>query len=164
MKKRTEELMQMLSSADTLEQYWKETQDERLDMSLASYLHQLLQQYGLKKNEVINRSGLNQIYAYQIFAGTKQPSRDKLIALVLHFPLPAWMPSGFYVWEGSANCIPGSSGTASFCSVCKKVFRYKSWTIYCSKWVNIRFCKGRFRPLFYGKMGLFCPIMWFYDL
>ncbi len=87
MKKRTEELMQMLSSADTLEQYWKETQDERLDMSLASYLHQLLQQYGLKKNEVINRSGLNQIYAYQIFAGTKQPSRDKLIALVFAFPL-----------------------------------------------------------------------------
>ena len=87
MKKRTEELMQMLSTAGTLETYWAENREELLDVSLGTYLHQLLQQYSVMKNEVINRSGLNQIYGYQIFAGTKQPSRDKLIALIFAFPL-----------------------------------------------------------------------------
>lgn len=87
MKKRTEELMKMLSTVGTLEAYWAENRDELLDVSLGTYLHQLLQQYSVMKNEVINRSGLNQIYGYQIFAGTKQPSRDKLIALIFAFPL-----------------------------------------------------------------------------
>lgn len=87
MKKRTEELMQMLSTAGALETYWAENREELLDVSLGTYLHQLLQQYSVMKNEVINRSGLNQIYGYQIFAGTKQPSRDKLIALIFAFPL-----------------------------------------------------------------------------
>ena len=92
MKKRTEELMQMLSTAGTLETYWAENREELLDVSLGTYLHQLLQQYSVMKNEVINRSGLNQIYGYQIFAGTKQPSRDKLIALIFAFPPQRILP------------------------------------------------------------------------
>ena len=123
MKKRTEELMQMLSSADTLEQYWKETQDERLDMSLASYLHQLLQQYGLKKNEVINRSGLNQIYAYQIFAGTKQPSRDKLIALVFAFPLTCMDAQRLLRVGGVSELVsPDQAGQHHFVRFAKRSF------------------------------------------
>jgi hypothetical protein len=87
MNKRTDELMQMLKTEDTLEDYFTANQDELIDCSLEIYLNQLLNQYHVMKNEVIFRSGLNQIYGYQIFAGTKKPSRDKLIALIFGFPL-----------------------------------------------------------------------------
>lgn len=87
MNKRTEELMQMLNTTDTLEDYWAVNQNELLEPSPEIYLNKLLKQYQVTKNEVIRRSGLNQIYGYQIFAGSKKPSRDKLIALIFGFPL-----------------------------------------------------------------------------
>lgn len=87
MNKRTDELMKILNTEETLEGYWTANKDELLDFSLEAYLNQLLVQYQAMKNEVVSRSGLNQIYAYQIFAGTKKPSRDKLIALAFGFPL-----------------------------------------------------------------------------
>lgn len=36
---------------------------------------------GMKKNLVVRRSRLNQTFAYQIMAGMRHPSRDKLIQL-----------------------------------------------------------------------------------
>ena len=87
MNKRTDELMRMLNTSETLESYWTENQEELLEISLGTYLNQLLSKYQVTKNEVIHRSCLNQIYGYQIFAGTKKPSRDKLIALIFGFPL-----------------------------------------------------------------------------
>ena len=36
---------------------------------------------GLKKNLVVRRSRLNQTFAYQIMAGMRNPSRDKLVQL-----------------------------------------------------------------------------------
>lgn len=87
MKRRTSELMRMLNSEESLETYLAQNEDELLDIPLCVYLNQLLRDYRASKNEVIKRSGLNEIYGYQIFAGTKMPSRDKLIALVFGFPL-----------------------------------------------------------------------------
>ena len=70
MNKRTEELMQMLNIADALEDYWAVNPNELLEPSPEIYLNKLLKQYQVTKNEVIRRSGLNQIYGYQIFAGS----------------------------------------------------------------------------------------------
>ncbi len=88
MEKRTQELMVMLQSDGcSLEEYLQENQGELLEMPLAQYLQQLLETYQVNKGEVIHRSGLNQIYGYQIFAGSKAPGRDKLLALCFGFPL-----------------------------------------------------------------------------
>lgn len=87
MEKRTQELMRMLNTERTLATYLSENVNELLDIPLCTYLNQLLEQYHVSKNDVIRRSCLNQIYGYQIFAGTKCPSRDKLIALIFGFPL-----------------------------------------------------------------------------
>ena len=87
MNKRTAELMQMLNAEKTIENYLTSNTDELLNVSTGAYLNQLLTEYGKMKNDVVAGSGLNQIYAYQIFAGTKRPSRDKLIALIFGFPL-----------------------------------------------------------------------------
>ena len=62
-------LQEILSEADI---------DER---SFAAWITDELAKRGLKKNVVVRRSRLNQTFAYQIMAGMRHPSRDKLIQL-----------------------------------------------------------------------------------
>lgn len=52
--------------------------DER---PLGAWLLDVTAARGLNRSSVIRRSRLNQTFAYQIFAGLRQPSRDKLIQL-----------------------------------------------------------------------------------
>lgn len=52
--------------------------DER---SLKAWLNDALSTRELDRSTVIRRSRLNQTFAYQIFAGARRPSRDKLIQL-----------------------------------------------------------------------------------
>lgn len=51
------------------------------DRTFASWVSDELARRGLKKNAVVRRSRLNQTFAYQIMAGMRRPSRDKLIQL-----------------------------------------------------------------------------------
>ena len=48
---------------------------------LGEYLMQLLRQKNLKRAQVVEDSGVDKAYVYQIFNGSKNPSRDKLIAI-----------------------------------------------------------------------------------
>lgn len=52
--------------------------DER---SFSTWISEELAKRGLKKNLVVRRSRLNQTFAYQIMAGMRHPSRDKLVQL-----------------------------------------------------------------------------------
>ena len=54
---------------------------------LTNSLYDLLKKYGVERKEVIKKSRLDNIYAYQIFAGKKHPKREKLIQLAFGFPL-----------------------------------------------------------------------------
>ena len=92
MKKRTEELMRMLEKGlpaqdQNIVALINSHAEEFSKVPLPECLSGLLLQYNMKKSDVIKRSGINQIYAYQIFAGTKSPSRDKLIGLMFGFML-----------------------------------------------------------------------------
>lgn len=51
------------------------------EKSLAEWLADALAGSGRPRNEVIRDSRLNQTFAYQIMAGTRRASRDKLIQL-----------------------------------------------------------------------------------
>ena len=87
MNKRTQELMKLLSAENNIEDYLFENKQELLDITISDYLNQLLKSYQISKSEVIKNSCLNQIYGYQIFAGTKYPTRNKIIAIIFGFPL-----------------------------------------------------------------------------
>ena len=56
-------------------------------VSLAEHLDALLDQKETSKAEVIYRARLDTVYGYQIFNGTRKPSRDKLLQLAFGFPL-----------------------------------------------------------------------------
>ena len=65
--------------------------DERLgpQRSLPEYLRQLLDEKGLERASVVREAGLNATYGYQIFVGSRKPSRDYIlqIAFALHCTL-----------------------------------------------------------------------------
>ena len=56
-------------------------------VSLEEHLDALLDKKETSKAEVIYRAGLDTVYGYQIFNGTRKPSRDKLLQLAFGFPL-----------------------------------------------------------------------------
>lgn len=47
----------------------------------------LLKQKGLSRADVVRGSQLDRAYIYQIFSGTRKPSRDKLIAIAFGLSL-----------------------------------------------------------------------------
>ena len=49
--------------------------------SLPEYLQQLLDEKGLRRSRVVSDAGLNATYGYDIFVGSKRPSREKVLPL-----------------------------------------------------------------------------------
>jgi hypothetical protein len=84
-KKLTEELFAELKEIEKIEVYLQENRSEMLDRTFQVWLSDMLREKKLKKSAVIAASGLNVTYAYQIFAGKRKPSRDKVIALGFGF-------------------------------------------------------------------------------
>ena len=83
--KTTEDLLKTLLRTDEYSQF-QELKDNGV-VSLAEHLDALLDQKETSKAEVIYRAGLDTVYGYQIFNGTRKPSRDKLLQLAFGFPL-----------------------------------------------------------------------------
>ena len=79
--KTTEELNHEIKAATDIQDYLISNKQNILTCSLPEHLNMLLTQKGLSKADVIRDCLLDRVYVYQIFAGRKAPSRDKLIAL-----------------------------------------------------------------------------------
>ena len=79
-RKTTDELLELLKQKKSFDEYLQEG-PEFVDMGLPQYLEEVMKIKGLKKADVIRKSQLDRIYAYQIFSGTRKPNRDKLLAL-----------------------------------------------------------------------------------
>ena len=52
-----------------------------------TFLNQLCAQAGKKRWQVIARAGIDRTYGYQLFNGTRRPSRDKVIQLAFGMEL-----------------------------------------------------------------------------
>lgn len=82
MQKSTDELLNVLKQSSSLSSFLEhEAEELREQIPLHLYLNELLTEKQQKKSDVIRRSGLDRGYVYDIFAGTKSPSRDKVLAL-----------------------------------------------------------------------------------
>lgn len=80
--KTTKELERELSATASLSRYLTRNKAAVLpDQELSAALTQVLQEKDMSRSEVIDRSGLNDIYVHQIFSGRRRPSRDKLLCL-----------------------------------------------------------------------------------
>lgn len=79
-KKTTAELLNEIKTS-RIEKYIEQNELEFTEITLHEYICNIIKEKGLKKSVVVARSGLNRIYTYQIMAGKRMPSRDKLIAI-----------------------------------------------------------------------------------
>lgn len=77
----TDELLaELLNAPDPMTFADKNKLEER---SLSDYLQQLLAEKGLVQSKVINESGVQYTYGYQLFTGgRKNPDRDKLLQIL----------------------------------------------------------------------------------
>ena len=83
----TDELMNEIKQTGEIKKFIERNESEFVSEPLHDILNRLLKEKNMKKSEVVARSSLNRIYGYQIFAGKRIPSRDKLIALCFGFKL-----------------------------------------------------------------------------
>jgi hypothetical protein len=84
--KLTEELLDELVFTQKIDEY-VEREEVKDEFRLCDYLTQLLDDKNLKKSQVIKISMLNQTFAYEIFAGSKKPSRTKLLQIIFAMKL-----------------------------------------------------------------------------
>ncbi len=89
MAKETKDMLEQLKQAKSLEGYLADNDGEMVRGTLQEHLAVLLQETGLPKAEVLRRAEINDIYGYQLFAGSRRPSRDKVVALCVGFGLSA---------------------------------------------------------------------------
>lgn len=87
MAKETKDMLEQLKRAGSLEEYLEENQQEMVAGTIREQLVLLLAETGLTKAEVLRRAEINDIYGYQLFAGSRKPSRDKMVALCVGFSL-----------------------------------------------------------------------------
>ena len=85
-KKTTDELLSELSKSP-LSGFLNDNAGELSDGELSKYLSELLKEKNMSRAEVIRRSGIFDVYGYEIFSGKKHPSRDNVIRLIFGFPL-----------------------------------------------------------------------------
>lgn len=81
--KDTLQLENELAAAENLEQFFEDNAENFSNFTLAEYLEYLLKEKNLSKAEVAKKSLLNPVYVYHIFAGRKNPSRLKILAIAV---------------------------------------------------------------------------------
>ena len=102
MQKDTEELNHELAEAEGVEGFLEENQENFRQYTLPEYLAFLMGEKRMTKAEVIQKSHLEQVYVYHIFAGRKKnPSRNKLLALALAMELTAEEAQRLLYYAGS---------------------------------------------------------------
>ena len=106
MKKSTDELLEILDKTKNIKQYLDNNDDEYISTTISEHLNTLLKERNLKKADVIKKSGINNVYAYQIFSGIKHPSRDRLLQLALAMGLTTEQTQRLLKIGGSAALYP----------------------------------------------------------
>ena len=70
-----------LENTKSIGSYLKRNEANMIPRSFPEHLQLLLKQKGMRRADVARDSLLDRKYIYQIFDGTKTPSRDKLVAM-----------------------------------------------------------------------------------
>ena len=87
MSKDTSEMLRELQLCEDFQTFYNQNRTHMQRDGLPKLLDRLLRQSGLKKSHVIKQAELSEIYGYQIFAGKRLPSRDKLLCLAVAMQL-----------------------------------------------------------------------------
>ena len=102
----TDELLKILNNQNDIMEFVSNYGDSLSPMFLKEYMDFLFESKSLSKSDVIKASGLDRTYCYQLFNGTKSPSRDKIIALSFGFHLDCSETNRFLKLAGFSELYP----------------------------------------------------------
>ena len=80
-KKNTDGLQQELMDSPDLEQFLSQNQEQFVNKSDSELLNHLFEKKYISKAALAKQSGMSEIYLHQIFAGRRNPSRNRLLCL-----------------------------------------------------------------------------------
>lgn len=87
MVKDTAKIIEELGLCDDFKTFYDEHKEYMVSDNLSEMLHNLQREKGLRKTDIIKRSELSEVYAYQIFSGQRHPDRKKLLCLAVGMSL-----------------------------------------------------------------------------
>ena len=79
--KSTDDLSQEMMSQSSIDSYLRDNQPFFANQSVAELLAELYQEKGFSKAALARRAGMSEVYLHQVFAGRRNPSRDRLLCL-----------------------------------------------------------------------------------
>lgn len=82
----TDELLKILHSTQSiseLNKYTENLSEQNENLTISEYFTTYLRIHNILESDLIHSSLIQRNYAYQILNGTKQPGRDKVLALCL---------------------------------------------------------------------------------
>lgn len=80
-KKNTDNLQQELMDSPNLNQFLTQNKEHFVNVNLAELLKELFEKKNISKATLAKQSGMSEIYLHQIFAGRRNPSRNRLLCL-----------------------------------------------------------------------------------
>lgn len=80
-KKNTDNLQQELMDSPNLDQFLTQNKEHFVNVNLAELLKELFEKKNISKATLAKQSGMSEIYLHQIFAGRRNPSRNRLLCL-----------------------------------------------------------------------------------
>ena len=85
--KSTDELLKILKNYNNIEEFIEDNTEDIKNTTFIQYITECLNNCNLTKAQVIEKSNIQKNYAYQIFSGSKKPSRNKVLALSISMGL-----------------------------------------------------------------------------
>ena len=104
--KSTSSLMSELMRSESFDGYLKANNELLKTKSVSDHIEQMIAYKGLTRADVAKASGLNVIYAYQVMAGSRKPTRDKLLCLCKAMSLTVDEVQGLLKYCGYAQLYP----------------------------------------------------------
>lgn len=84
-KKNTDNLRQELMDSPNLTQFLNQNKEQFVNVNLSELLNEMFESKNISKAALAKQSGMSELYLHQIFAGRRNPSRNRLICLCYGF-------------------------------------------------------------------------------
>lgn len=84
LRKKTDELLKELKFKKTdIQEYIENNPESFIEINLKEFWGEIVENCGMSKSDIINKSDFSYVYFYDVTAGKKIPTSDKIIRLVL---------------------------------------------------------------------------------
>lgn len=81
--KNTDALQQELMETPDLERFLQENEQHFKSCDITTMINELVNNKGISRGELAKRSGMSEVYLYQLFTGRRFPSRSRMLCLCI---------------------------------------------------------------------------------